>query len=259
MPVELHYREAGDPALPTLILLHGLFGSSANWMGIVKRLEKRFHLIVPDSRNHGRSPHTAEMDYPSTADDLLALMDRLHLDTVHLLGHSMGGKVAMWLALNRSERVEKLVVADIAPVTYPDNFQPILQAMSGLDMERLAGRRAAETLLSGLVPSLEVRQYLLQNLVKVGNHWQWRLNLSGLQSAMPELLGFPDVTAARFPGAALFIHGGNSDYVSPDSRPVIKTLFPYARMRQLTGAGHWLYAEQPDAFSRQVTLFLSNC
>lgn len=252
----LHYREQGLPQGPSLLLVHGLFGASGNWMGVVRHLQARYRLILPDLRNHGRSPHHPRMDYPAMAADLAALMDRLEIDSAALLGHSMGGKAAMWLALNQPERVERLVVADIAPVTYTSRFEPIFRGLRELPLQELAGREAADQHLARRVPQAAVRQYLLQNLVRQPDGWRWRFNLPVLERAGDTLSAFPSAEGLSFAGETLFLSGEKSDYVKPEYREPIDRLFPLARLRVLPGAGHWLYAEQPEAFARAVRAFL---
>jgi pimeloyl-ACP methyl ester carboxylesterase len=223
---------------------------------VVKQLQADYRLILPDLRNHGRSPHYPEMDYSAMAGDLLALLDGLQLDSASLLGHSMGGKAAMWLALTRPERVERLLVADIAPVGYANRFQEIFQGLQALPLEQLSGRESANQHLSSWVASGSVRKYLLQNLVKRPNGWQWRFNLPVLNQSIDILAGFPAAKGRSFAGEVLFLYGERSDYVKAEYRDAIERLFPLARLRMLPGAGHWLYAEQPEAFSRAVKAFL---
>jgi len=254
--VDLYYREFGDPKAPPMLLLHGLFGSSANWVGIAHRLESDYHIIIPDLRNHGRSPHAESMSYELMVLDLLRLMRRLELPQVHVIGHSMGGKAAMWLALNHPEYIEKLVVADIAPVNYGHRFEAIFSGLQGVALTQLSGREDADRQLSQWVGSLGVRQYLLQNLVKHSAGWSWRFNLAVLCKAMDTLAAFPKGITRSFPGDVLFLYGGNSDYVEADSQPEIRACFPYARLRMLAGSGHWVYAEQPEAFVQAVKAFL---
>ncbi len=254
--LSLYYRETGDPDHPPLLLLHGLFGASGNWMGVAKRLQNDFRLILPDLRNHGRSPHHAVMDYPAMVGDLLALLDRLGLDSASLLGHSMGGKAAMWLALTQPERVDRLLVADIAPVSYPSRFESIFQGLQQLPLGEIADRESADQRLARWVPERAVRQYLLQNLVKQAGTWQWRFNLPVLSAAREQLSDFPLSEGASFAGEVLFLYGERSDYLKPEYRTGIMRRFPLARLRMLPGAGHWLYAEQPEAFSRAVMAFL---
>jgi esterase len=255
-PVALHYREYGKPKSPPVLMLHGLFGASGNWQGVVKQLQENYRLILPDLRNHGRSPHHPVLDYPSMAADLLALLEQLKLDSATLVGHSMGGKVAMWLALNQPERVQCLVVADIAPVSYASRFDQILQGLRELPLAQLPGREAADHYLAQRIPQPAVRQYLLQNLVKQTDGWQWRFNLPVLDRSIDTLAGFPPSEGLSYAGEVLFLYGEKSDYVQAEHRASIDRLFPHARLRMIHGAGHWLYAEQTEAFSRAVKAFL---
>jgi pimeloyl-ACP methyl ester carboxylesterase len=255
--VALYYREYGAAELPPLVLLHGLFGASNNWLGVVQRLQADYRLILPDLRNHGRSPPHPVMDYPAMAEDLLALLDRLRLDSVNLLGHSMGGKAAMWLALSRPERVARLLVADIAPVGYPLRFDSIFRGLEALPLERIADRSSADRQLAQWVVEPAVRQYLLQNLVKQAAGWRWRCNLPVLSRSRENLADFPPNDGLSYAGETLFLYGERSDYVQTQYRETIGRLFPHARLRMLHGAGHWLYAEQPEAFSRAVMGFLN--
>ncbi|MCG7917328.1 MAG: alpha/beta fold hydrolase [Candidatus Thiodiazotropha taylori] len=252
----LYFRDLGDSEKPVLCLMHGLFGSSSNWMGIVRLLQDQFRIINLDLRNHGRSPHYSEMSYPLMVDDLLALCDHLDLQTVSLLGHSMGGKVAMLTALTNPERVEKLLVADIAPVAYEHRFASIFKGLQSMPLAQLESRDAADLHLSDYVAEPGVRQYLLQNLQKRGEQWEWRFNLQSLKDAIPLLTDFPEVAGNTFPGDALFIHGELSDYVNQQVIRHIDDYFPHNRRRMIHAAGHWLYAEQPVPFAQAVASFL---
>ncbi len=255
----LFYREYGryNERNPTLILLHGLLGSSANWHGIARKLEANHHLIVPDLRNHGRSSHSEDVGYPSLAWDVADLIDEHGLDSVVLIGHSMGGKVAMWLALEQPEKVAKLVVVDIAPVAYPNRFDTIYAGLLAIDLNNLKQREEADAALAGYLDSVSLRQYLLQNLQQRNGEWSWRVNLDALLSGMERILSFPETSpGAQYLGAPLFIHGNESDYVLAEHSQSISRYFPYMRLRTVPGAGHWVYAEQPDAFITALTGFL---
>ncbi|MEW8506337.1 MAG: alpha/beta fold hydrolase [Candidatus Thiodiazotropha sp.] len=255
--IPLYCREFGDPDAPKLCLLHGLFGSANNWLGVVKYLQDSFHIIAPDLRNHGRSPHHKAMDYGSMAEDLLQLINQLEIDGLHLLGHSMGGKVAMLLALQQPERVERLVVADIAPVAYAHRFDNIFRGLAGMPLDEIKSREEADRWLAEWVGESGVRQYLLQNLLKQSSGWRWRFNLEVLRDAIADLVDFPEVKREIFAGEALFIHGEKSDYVKDAYRDRIAQLFPHYRLRMLHGAGHWLYAEQPRLFAQAVKSFVT--
>ncbi len=250
------YSSRGDDR-PSLVLLHGLFGSIANWHGIARRFEDRCHLVVPDLRNHGRSPHQDSMGYPAMADDVLQLLDELGLESVYLVGHSMGGKVAMWLALEHPQRVRGLVPVDMAPVNYDLSFERILDALDSVPAQAVANRKDADRLLALHLESPELRGYLLQNLIPGPQGWQWRFNLASLRHCMPQILSFPaEARGLQFPGNTLFIYGGQSDYVNPERFEVARTLFPYARSRIIPAAGHWVYSEAPDEFSAVLKSFI---
>jgi esterase len=255
----LHYREYGSrgDGRPTIVLLHGLFGSCANWHSMARRFEDRCHLLVPDLRNHGRSPHLDGMAYPVMADDVLRLLDEQELDAVHLVGHSMGGKVAMWLALEHPRRVRGLMPVDMAPVRYDHSFQRILDALDSVTTGPVNDRRDADRLLALRLESPALRAYLLQNLIPGPAGWRWRFHLPALRRCMPQILGFPEnPTDMQFPGATLFVYGGRSDYVNPARFEAARSLFPYARARIIPDAGHWVYSEAPDAFAATLASFL---
>lgn len=259
-PLTLSLREYGerDGALAPIVLLHGLFGSSANWHGIARRLAAQRRVLVPDLRNHGRSPQHPRMTYPAMAVDLLALLDAQGIAQAALVGHSMGGKAAMWLALEAPHRVQALAVADIAPVAYPGRFEGLLQALASLDLDGLADRREADARLASAIPDAALRGYLLQGLARTGGRWYWRTNLAALAAGMGDILGFPDPAGREYAGPTLFLYGTESDYVTGVHLPVIRRLFPLARLRPLAGAGHWLYAEQPETFLAALRGFLKD-
>jgi pimeloyl-ACP methyl ester carboxylesterase len=257
--VKLHFREYGNYSdqRPTLIFLHGLLGASSNWHSIARKLEDRFHIIVPDLRNHGRSPHAETVNYPVMALDLAELIDDQGLDSALLVGHSMGGKVAMWLALTQPGLVSGLVVVDIAPVNYPNRFESIFVSLSRIDIENLKSRGQAEQTLAFDIGEQGLRQFLLQNLERREGAWRWRSNLSVLNREMHAITGFPEAAdSGNYPGPVLFIRGGASDYLKPEFQPRIRALFPHTRFRVIAGAGHWVYAEQPEAFYAALTGFL---
>lgn len=257
--MELFFREYGTPEHSTpLVFLHGLFGSSANWRSIVKRFESAYRILVPDLRNHGRSPHHDDVSYSAQALDVVQLLDDAGAAQALIVGHSMGGKVAMHLALHYADRVAGMVCVDIAPVNYDLNrFGPVYEAMRRVDLETLETRQQADERLARYLPAKPLRSYLLQNLVKDEDGWQWRINLSALESGMAELSGFSVADGTAFPGPTLFVYGGQSPYVKPEHLPVIRRLFPFARLRQIAGAGHWLYADKAEEFTNVLAGFLT--
>ncbi len=235
----------GDPALPKLLIAHGLFGSGRNWGVIAKRLSDTFHVICPDMRNHGSSPWFETQSYYDMADDLAALLE----GPTHVIGHSMGGKAAMVLALQHPELIDKLIIADIAPVGYAHTQTHQIDAMRAVDLTAVTRRSEAGASLDP-----EVRDFLLQSLDVKGK--KWTLNLDVLEAEMPKIIGFPQVSGA-FDGPTLFLSGAESDYVTRDHRPVIKGLFPTARFAKLPSAGHWLHAQKPREFEAAVRAFLA--
>ena len=262
-PVRLHFRHYGDPAAGRLpvVLVHGLFGSATNWHGIARRLAEDRPVLVPDLRNHGRSPWNPHMDYRAMAADLAALLAAEGIARAHLVGHSMGGKAVMWLALTDAQWVQSLVVADVAPMAYASRHGALVRALADLPLVALRDRRDADARLAAAVRSPAVRGYLLQNLVHApgapdGGGWRWRLNLEVLAHTLDGILGFPEAPGLQFPGPALFLYGSRSDYVTGAGLPRIRALFPLARLRAIPNAGHWVYADQPDAFTAAVTGFL---
>lgn len=257
--MQLHYREYGSYSElhPTLIFLHGLLGSSSNWHSLARSLADDFHVLVPDLRNHGRSPHDDDVSYPALAGDVARLIEDQGLDSALLIGHSMGGKVAMWLALQQPERVTGLVVVDIAPVSYENRFQPIYQALHAVDEADVGSRAEADQVLAHYLSDTGLRQFLLQNLHMAGGGWRWRINLSALSRGMSDIVDFPlPQNEPNYEGPALFIYGERSDYVMPDAKPRIARLFPQAKLSCIREAGHWIYAEQPQAFASLLGGFL---
>jgi len=254
--VELNYSIQGEG--PPLLILHGLYGSGSNWGSHAKWLAEHFRVILPDLRNHGRSPHHPDMSYPAQAADLLALLDRLDIDQALVLGHSMGGKAAMTLALRHPRRVRALVAADIAPVSYRDQdhgHDCIIQALRALPVADVCSRDEADRLLAEAIPEKMVRQFLLTNLQRVGDRYAWRIPLDILADQLPAIQDFPALEGS-YQGPALFVHGADSDYVTEANIPRIRALFPAARIAAVAGAGHWLHVQQPAGFAAQVRTFL---
>lgn len=239
---------------PPLLIVHGLFGSGRNWGSIAKRLALRRQVVTVDMRNHGQSGRSPSHDYHAMAADLAGTV-AAHGGRMDVLGHSMGGKAAMVLALTEPERVGRLIVADIAPVGYDHDQMGYIEAMRSLDLPSVARRSDADAALAERVPEAAVRSFLLQSLAIEDGRAQWRLNLDALAAEMPAILGFPEI-AARFAGPTLFLTGGASNYVRPEHRARILQLFPAATHELLPGAGHWLHADAPAAFIAAVERFL---
>jgi esterase len=206
--VDLAFEELGNQDDAPLIILHGFFASSRNWRQVAEKLAASFHVYVLDMRNHGASPHHPLMDYPAMAADLLLFMENHGLTTASLLGHSMGGKVAMWFALNHPERMDKLIVADIAPVSYKHCFNNLIQALKALPLHEISNRKQAELLLASSIPELGYRQFLLQNLVLKDGAYCWRVDLDIFYRMAPNIIAFPSADHLPvYTGKTLFIAG----------------------------------------------------
>jgi pimeloyl-ACP methyl ester carboxylesterase len=243
---------------PVLAILHGLFGSARNWDSIARHLAAHYHVIAFDLRNHGASQWADRMDYADMAEDVRAALRERGHGRYTLLGHSMGGKAAMVAALRHPAEVERLVVVDIAPVPYPPRHLGYVQAMRNLDLTAINRRGEADARLATAVPEQTERGFLLQNLLFEDGRARWRLNLATIEHEMPGLVGFPaTVPGMTYPGPALFVAGGRSDYLRPEHEPAIRRLFPAAEIRRIENAGHWLHAEHPAVFLDIVEPFLA--
>ncbi|QBF31032.1 alpha/beta fold hydrolase [Thalassococcus sp. S3] len=235
---------------PPVLIAHGLFGSARNWNMIAKRLADEREVIAVDMRNHGASPWFETQSYQDMAGDLAEILDR----PTDVLGHSMGGKSAMMLALLHPEQVHRMIVADIAPVAYGHSQMQYIDAMRAVDLTQVARRSDAVAQLADLGVAEMEQSFLTQSLDLPEK--RWRLNLDTLAAEMPKILSFPQVEA-QFERPTLFLSGAASHYVQPEYRPRIKTLFPAARFAKLPGAGHWLHAEKPREFEAAVRTFLN--
>ncbi len=258
---------------PRVVFVHGLFGQGRNWTTIGKGLAGSHRVTLVDLPNHGHSPWTDRVDYLDMAELVATELEQFG-EPVTLVGHSMGGKVAMQLALRRPELLRALVVVDIAPVAYPPTggrtddpdeeaspFAAFIEAMRGLDLDALRTRDEADQALRSAVPSRMVRSFLLQSLVREGlgtdGGWRWRLNLDLLGRDLDELRGFPQPPpGASFDGPVLWIAGANSHYVLPEDRPHMDALFPATRLVTIKDAGHWVHSEQPEVFLETLRRFL---
>jgi esterase len=254
--VELNFNDEGSGR--PVVILHGLFGSSSNWKGIARQLSAVCRVITVDLRNHGGSPWDDDVSYAAMADDVRELLDRLRLERAVLVGHSMGGKVAMTLALTAPERVGALGVVDIAPVVYGHSHEGLIEAMSNVDLTRIGNRRDLDAQLAPYIPEAAVRQFLGQNLVYRNDQYAWRVNLRALARGMTLLTGFPDPGPARYNGDCVFIYGEASDYVLPAHHESIRRHFPRARLVAVPDAGHWVHAERPDRVRAAITELLDD-
>jgi len=257
LAVTLHSRAYGT-AGPPVVILHGLLGSHRNWRSVAQSLAADHRVHVADLRNHGESPHSDLMDYPHLTADVASLIHGLELGRVRLIGHSLGGKVAMCLALAEPDLVESVAIVDMAPVAYPNRNAPILEALRTLPLAELSDRRSADQQLAARIPDTSLRQFLLTNLVQTHDGLSWQPNIAVLASAGPVLSDFPAFSPeTAFPGPALFISGALSPYRVRDHRDAIGTLFPEASHREIAGAGHWPHVESPTEFLSVLRDFLT--
>jgi pimeloyl-ACP methyl ester carboxylesterase len=253
----LAHEILGDEhAGPTLLIAHGLFGQGRNWGSLARQLARKRRVVTVDMRNHGDSPWAETGGYPEMAEDVAETIEATAGGRADVLGHSMGGKAAMVLALTRPETVGRLIVADIAPVAYKHSHARYIAAMRSVYLPGIARRSDADPALAEAVPEAPLRAFILQNLVIEDGRARWKPNLDTLARVIDDLLRFPDGLPEHFDGPALFVHGGASDYAAPETHPAIRQRFPAARIEAIPGAGHWLHAEQPHAFLDIVERFL---
>ncbi|MFP4138102.1 MAG: alpha/beta fold hydrolase [Halomonas sp.] len=254
MSIELNYLDTGGEGVP-LVVIHGLFGSADNWRSHLKAWEGRRRVVAVDLRNHGRSPHAEGMGYTAMAEDVAALLDRLSIERAHLLGHSMGGKVAISLARLAPERIASLIVADIAPVAYGHDHDSVFAALRRVEAGCPANRREADALLAEHVSEKPVRLFLATNLVRgEGEGLELRLGLDEIQADYETLMDAP-AGSAPFEGPTLVLRGNASHYVDDAHLPALRRVLPAAEIVTLE-AGHWLHAEQPEKFREAVDTFL---
>jgi esterase len=233
---------------PPLLVMHGLFGSQRNWGGIMRALARGNQVHGLDLRNHGDSPWRASMSYDEMAADVARYIDSRNLGAAAILGHSMGGKTAMRLALKRPELVERLIVVDIAPVPYHnEHYSGYVEAMLALDLNSLARRADADAALKPAIEDDSLRAFLLQNLVSEAGSFRWRINLKDIGANMAALIGFPP-GGAPYDGPTWFMAGERSNYIRPKDRDAVLGLFPKARLLEIPDAGHWPHAEHPERF-----------
>lgn len=249
------HPSAAPATLPPLVIAHGLYGSGRNWGVIARRLAERRDVTTVDMRNHGESPRTPGHRYPDLAADLAEVIADLGAPA-DVLGHSMGGKAVMMLALTRPALVRRLVVADIAPVAYDHDQTRHIHAMRALDLNGLTTRGEADRRLSATIDDPALRAFFLQSLDLKAAPPAWRLNLDVLEAEMPYIVGWPD-PPGQFDHPALFLSGGDSSYVRPEYHDRIRAQFPKARFARIPGAGHWLHAEKPREFAETVRIFLN--
>lgn len=245
--IELKYEVVGSG--PPVVVVHGLFGAGRNWITVARALAAHYRFYLVDLRNHGGSPHTDTMTYLDMSGDIRRLIETIGLDEFTLVGHSMGGKAAMTLALNDARGLRRLINVDIAPVAYPDRFVDLVSALETLDLQTITRRSDADRALATAIPETAVRLFILQNLVFEHGRPRWRLNLTTLKRDMPHILGpLPVVEPAHYDGPTCFIRGELSERISAAHLPLIAHWFPHYRLETVSGGGHWPHAEAPAAF-----------
>ena len=254
MADSLNFAERGSGT--PLVILHGLLGSGRNWATYAAQAAATHRVLTVDLRNHGRSPWDHEMTYPAMARDVVALLDDRGIGAARLMGHSMGGKVAMTLALTQPERVERLVVVDIAPVTYGAAFAaPYVAALAAIDPTGHTSRRSVDEALAETVPDDFLRGFLMTNLVRAQGGLGWCVNLAAITRHMDDLMGFPAHVGA-YDGPALFVGGARSDFLAAHREPAVRRFFPSGTITRIPEAGHWVHVEAPKAFAEAVAKFL---
>ena len=251
--MKLNYKKMGEGQ--PLLILHGVFGSLDNWMTLGKRFSEDFEVWLIDQRNHGHSPHSEEMSYPTMAKDLKNFIDQQQLENAIVLGHSMGGKVAMEFAIKYPDSLEKLIIADISPESQSNHFDGIIEGLLAVEPSTIEDRKEAEEKLAEYVPQKAVRQFLLKNLHRKENgNYEWRFNLKVIADKMDEISKW-QVEDGEFKKPVLFLKGEKSDYIEKKDERRMKELFPSFELKEIPSAGHWLHAEKPDDFYEEVSVF----
>jgi esterase len=253
--MKLHFKQYSTEGAP-LIILHGLYGSGGNWATHARQLAGQFAVYAFDARNHGQSPHASSMSLPELAVDVADTMQALGFESANVLGHSLGGKTAMWLALQKPALVTSLIVVDIAPVAYHKQDDDVLAALCALDVAHLQSRAQADEKLAEYIAGKDVRDFLLTNLQrdKMGK-FSWRINLPVIAKNFSQLTGWPG-TDEVYEGRALFIKGSKSSYILPSYQEQTIARFPNATLKTVEGAGPWVHSEKPEAVQKLITNFL---
>lgn len=256
MPLELYCKQNGTPVSPALIFIHGLFGNHRNLRAIAKPFESDHYVLQLDMRNHGQSPHDPVINYDVMSDDLALFIDQNKIMDAVLVGHSMGGKVAMLHALKYPATVRAIFILDIAPVTYDFEYVPVIENLLSIDLTRIASRDEADQQLSEHYKNESFRQFLLQNLIRKNNQFHWRLNLPALKDNIQSICQFPGEPYPAFTRPTCFLAGAESDYVKANHRDAMRLFFPNHSLEYLEQAGHWLHGEHPETVSARLRTFL---
>lgn len=253
----LNYKSYGEG--PAFVIMHGLFGMLDNWQTLARKWSDRYRVILVDLRNHGRSPHLEEMDYDLMAEDVATLLEELGIDECILLGHSMGGKVAMQTALTYPDQIQSLIVVDIAPRRYRPGHDTIFAALEAFDPAIITDRKAAAAAMEGYVSDPGIQLFLLKNLTRSPEGgFRWRMNLPVIKASYRKLIGPVGQIGDRYDSPCLFLRGGNSGYVQDDDMELIEMLFPEATLATVAEAGHWVHAERPAELMVAIDSFLES-
>lgn len=261
--MQLFFREKGNPGLPPLIILHGLWGASDNWLTVATQLATQFHVILPDLRNHGQSPHSTIHNYIALSEDLATFIAGLRLPVLPFIaGHSMGGKALMTLLLKRPEIVSKAAIIDICPQTYSpaanDIHLQLLSFTNHFPLHSYTSREEIHTLIRGHFPSEELRQILLKNLHRTPAGFAWKFNAPAITAHLSQLMSWPDeLTGHTFPSLILFIRGEHSSYITTEDIPAIQSFFPAAQLITIPHASHRIHTDAPLALSNVLASFFT--
>ena len=254
--MELYFNKLGSKG-PALIIMHGVFGSADNWITLGRRFAENFTVYLVDLRNHGKSPHHHEHNYEVMAEDVNQLIKKLNVSEAYLIGHSMGGKVAMKMAVENDNLIKKMVIVDIGPKHYPPHHQQVLEGFRSVNLAKVDKRQDAEKMMSEKISHPAIRLFLLKNLQRNDDgSFSWKLNLDVIEEQIEEIgKGLEENEKSLLP--VLFIRGANSDYISKEDEGLISNHFPNAKLTSIK-AGHWVHAEQPDALFEEVLNFFDD-
>ena len=252
--MNLFYREVGEGS--PIVILHGLFGSSDNWLSIARALSDKHKVYTVDQRNHGQSPHSDYFTYEVMANDLKEFLEEHQIINPIIVGHSMGGKVAMQFAIEHGDMIEKLVIVDIAPKSYPVHHDVILEGLNSINLSELSSRNEADKQLASYVPDMGTRQFLLKNLARTSDGFQWKINLPVIETGI-EQIGIGLEPNSKYEGETLFIRGKNSSYIKNEDQSLLEEHFPNSELETIESAGHWVHAEQPEEFLKILMTFVN--
>ncbi|MFT6053631.1 MAG: pimeloyl-ACP methyl ester carboxylesterase [Roseivirga sp.] len=252
---QLYYRTMGEGT--PLIILHGLFGSSDNWLTLGKRFAEKYKVYLVDQRNHGQSFHSQEFTFEAMAKDLDSFMKNEGISVADIIGHSMGGKTAMEFAVTHPSKVNRLVIADIGPKSYPVHHTAILKGLFSINLKTLTSRKDANEQLAKFITDFGTRQFLLKNLSREGENYEWKVNLEVIAKEI-EQIGKGINQNATYAKTACFVRGSKSDYIMDADINVIHSIFTNSKVETIQGAGHWLHAEKPEEFFQLVSKYLAD-